>query len=63
MTSQTIKDIDRAFKALEERDGLLDKIKAEIEKIPTAPFATAYTVKSETLKIIGKYNAESEDKG
>ena len=32
MNEQTIKDIDRAFKALEERDELLDKIKAEIEQ-------------------------------
>ena len=32
MTDQTLKDIDRAFKALEERDGLLDKIRAEIER-------------------------------
>ena len=31
MTDQTLKDIDRAFKALEERDELLDKIRAEIE--------------------------------
>lgn len=29
MNEQTIKDIDRAFKALEERDELLDKIKEE----------------------------------
>ena len=33
MTDQTLKDIDRAFKALEERDELLDKIRAEIEQI------------------------------
>jgi len=32
MTDQTLKDIDRAFKALEERDELLDKIRAEIEQ-------------------------------
>lgn len=32
MTDQTLKDIDRAFKALEERDGLLDKIRAEIDE-------------------------------
>ena len=31
MTEQTKKDIDRAFKALEERNELLDKIRAEIE--------------------------------
>lgn len=32
MTDQTLKDIDRAFKALEERDELLDKIESEIDK-------------------------------
>lgn len=32
MTDQTLKDIDRAFKALEERDELLDKIRAEIDR-------------------------------
>lgn len=31
MTDQTLKDIDRAFKALEERDELLNNIRAEIE--------------------------------
>lgn len=30
MTDQTLKDIDRAFKALEEQDELLDKIRAKI---------------------------------
>ena len=29
----------------------IDKIRAEIKKIPTAPFATAYTAKSEALDI------------
>lgn len=33
MTDQTLKDIDRAFKALEERDELLNKIRTEIEQI------------------------------
>lgn len=60
MTDQTLKDIDRAFKALEERDELLNNIRVEIEKISIAPFATAYTAKSEALKIIDKYKAESE---
>jgi hypothetical protein len=32
MTDQTLKDIDRAFKALEERDELLDKIRTEIDE-------------------------------
>ena len=31
MNEETLKDIDRAFKALEEREELLDKIRAEIE--------------------------------
>lgn len=31
MNDQTLKDIDRAFKALEEREELLDNIRAEIE--------------------------------
>lgn len=35
MRDQTLKDIDRAFKALEERDELLDKIRAEIEQLPS----------------------------
>lgn len=30
MTDQTLKDIDRAFKALEERDELLNEMRAEI---------------------------------
>lgn len=32
MKEETLKAIDRAFKALEEREELLDKIKAEIRK-------------------------------
>lgn len=39
---------------------VLDKIRAEIKKIPTAPFATAYTAKNEALKIINKYRKEQE---
>ena len=41
---------------------VLNKIKAEIEKIPTTPFATAYTTKREALKIIDKYIEEMENK-
>ena len=33
MTDQTLKDIDRAFKALAERDELLDKIKGYVDHI------------------------------
>ena len=32
MNDQTYKDIDRAFKALEDRDELLNKIRAEIKE-------------------------------
>ena len=32
LTDQTLKDIDRAFKALEERDELLDNIEVEIRE-------------------------------
>ena len=35
MTEQTKKDIDRAFKALGERDELLDKIRSEINGFKT----------------------------
>ena len=69
MTDQTLKDIDRAFKALEERNELLDKIRAEIEEEYNRLSATR---KDETLelgeclglkmslKIIDKYKVESE---
>lgn len=40
------------------KNEVLDKIRAEIEKIPTAPFATAYTAKHEALEIIDKYREE-----
>ena len=32
MNEETLKAVDRAFKALEEREELLDKIKAEINR-------------------------------
>ena len=64
MTNQTLKDIDRAFKALEERDELLDKIRADIEALPkTYPFINhidAYVKEDDVKKIIDKYNAERE---
>ena len=51
-------------KALEQ-EPILDKIRVEIEKIPTAqptaPFTTAYATKREVLRIIDKYKAESEE--
>lgn len=60
MTDQTLKDIDRAFKALEERDELLDNIRAEIEQRPygIANDSVIWGMKyerSEILKIINKY--------
>ena len=58
MTEQTLKDIDRAFKALEERDELLDKIRAEIIKLRSRQNVGVL----ECLDIIDKYKAESEDK-
>ena len=67
MTDQTLKDIDRAFKALEERNELLDKIRAEIMKLddinPDYPMdRTIHISRNEVLQIIDKYKAESEDK-
>ena len=66
MNEQTKKDIDRAFKALEERDELLDKIRAEIEALPkTYPFINhidTYVKEDDVKRIIDKYKAESEDK-
>lgn len=65
MTEQTLKDIDRAFKALEERDELLDKIKTEIEELDgkyvIGDYATyggrspKYIQLMEVLRIIDKY--------
>lgn len=57
MTDQTLKDIDRAFKALEERDELLDKIKEDIKHLHDWAFT-----REEILRIIDKYKAESEGK-
>lgn len=70
LNEQTIKDINRAFKALEERDELLDKIRAEIEQLPTnyievqRPHSTVERDVVElnaVLRILDKYKAESED--
>ena len=61
MTNQTLKDIDRAFKALEERNELLDKIRNEIDGL------TYYwcevnprSVIDDCLTIIDKYKGEQE---
>lgn len=63
MTDQTLKDIDRAFKALEERDELLDKIREriELEKLGYPPSAGYYKAIMKCLQIIDKYRTESED--
>ena len=64
MTDQTLKDIDRAFKALEERDELLDKIRSEIQeninynkKMNYQGIVAGLLL---TLDIIDKYKGESE---
>lgn len=68
MSEQTLKDIDRAFKALEERDELLDKIRAEIEEI-AKPNELGGRGNGKSIRyglcmaldIIDKYKAERED--
>ena len=62
MNEETLKDIDRAFKALEEREELLDKIRAEIEQITDTMGVSynQYISKVDVLQIIDKYKAESE---
>lgn len=62
MNDQTLKDIDRAFKALAERDELLDNIRAEIEA-KLCDVVSDYTDGYRTaiqgdLAIIDKYKAE-----
>lgn len=49
MTDQTLKDIDRAFKAIEERDELLDKIKAKILEEKECAYADFERYKVEYL--------------
>ena len=63
MNKETLKCIDRAFKALEEREELLDKIKADIEKESFSLSGLHYDFdKAITLKdcfaIIDKYKGE-----
>lgn len=63
MNEQTLKDIDKAFKALEERDELLDKIKEEIsEQSKMHLDGDLYIKASCCMQIIDKYRSESEDK-
>ena len=65
MNDQTYKDIDRAFKALEERDELLDKIREriELEKLGYPPSAGYYKAIMKCLQIIDKYRVENEQVG
>lgn len=61
MNEQTIKDIDRAFKALEERNELLDKIRAEIEQDAFKDVnGSKYIFVNRANQIIDKYR-ESEE--
>ena len=50
MTDQTLKDIDRAFKALTERDELLDKIKGYVDHIRNTGMG-----KKKSLEFIEKF--------
>ena len=62
MTDQTLKDIDRAFKALEERDELIDKIRAEItEEAECTIDVNRAGGLYKALQIINKCKAESEE--
>jgi len=51
------------FEYLIKRAKAIDEIRAEIEKISIAPFATAYTAKHEALEIIDKYKSKYDDEG
>lgn len=73
MTDQTLKDIDRAFRALEERDELLDKIRAEIEQLKNFRaedydleqycdcFDTRIIFRDDVLKIIDRYRERANE--
>lgn len=71
MADQTLKDIDRAFKALEERDKMLDNLEAEIETLNPVDYVSmssyeghrgASDMKDDVLRIIDKYKAKIEPK-
>ena len=55
--------VKKSLKALEQ-ESVLDKIRAEIEALPTAyPFLIdSYVKTKDVYQIIDKYKAESEDK-
>ena len=56
-----VKYCNMAINALEAED-VLDKIRAEIIKMPTISFNANDIYKADVLAIIDKYMAESEDK-
>lgn len=62
MTNQTLKDIERAFKALEERNELFDKIRAEIEQLPSELTEDGRRMirRCSVFRVIDKYKTESE---
>lgn len=65
MMDKIMKDIEKeqAFKTLEERDELLDKIRAEIENYIHDQQAEDESIWGDyILHIIDKYKSESEDK-
>lgn len=55
MTDQTLKDIDRAFKALEERYELFDKIRAEIIEEKDYAYADFEQYKVDYLGVDAEY--------
>ena len=65
MNEETLKAVDRAFKALEERDELLDKIRSEIEDLDIYYDNDRWSsnneqmyIASEVFAIIDKYKEE-----
>lgn len=62
MNEQTKKDIDRAFKALEERDELLDKIRAELHATAELHFDGDRYLRDEWIdEIFDKYKEERSE--
>lgn len=67
MKEETLKAIDRAFKALEEREELLDKIKADIEDLDIYYDNDRWSsnnekmyIASEVLAVIDKYKEQKQ---
>ncbi|MDT3387634.1 MAG: hypothetical protein LIR46_07750 [Bacteroidota bacterium] len=57
-TAEWVDVLDIAIKALEQ-EPVLNKIRAEIEKLPIA-FTSSMEMKKDCLEIIDKYKTESE---